>query len=59
MTRPTVYVCRDCAATRTHRSHFANTPCVRLTEVYADSIRERPGRKTIEAQGVELREEER
>ena len=56
MTRPTVYVCRDCAATRTHRSHFANTPCVRLTEVYADSIRERPGRKTIEAQGVELEE---
>jgi predicted metal-binding protein len=57
--RPTVFICRDCAQTRTHRSHFANTKCTRLAEVYADSIVERPGRKTIEAQAVEHEEPSR
>lgn len=59
MSRPTVFICRDCADVRAMRSHFDNTKCTRLAEVYADSIVARPGRKTIEAQGIEREEPSR
>ncbi len=51
--RATVALCRDCGATYADGDPRP-AECVRLIRVYADSIRARPERKTVEAQGVEF-----